>query len=120
MPRHQPLCSLRLRRFAAALGLVFPNEREPEGCLLTFARTSYFLRFLFPPAQNLLSVFLFLLQPLRGNSAIAFQTGSERAKLRMLHPRHLPEMPALQSVPQVAPALPRLTQARDATIAGLK
>lgn len=114
MPRHQPLHRLRLRRFVAVLGLFFP---QPEGCLLTFVRSFYFLC---SEAQKLLSVFLFLLQPLRGNSAIAFQTGSERAKLRMLHPCRLPEMPALQRVPRVASVPPQLTQARDATIAALK
>lgn len=82
MERCQPLCRLLLcKRFATAFRLFFPNKCQPEIPQLTFVRTFYFLH---SEVQNLLSLFLFLPQPLHGNSVIAFQTGSDRAKLRTL------------------------------------
>jgi len=80
MQQCQPLCRLLLsKRFTTAFRLFFPNKCEPEISQLTFGRT---LHFLHSEVQNLLFLFLFLLQPLHGNSVIAFQTGSDRAKLR--------------------------------------
>lgn len=73
-----------LEKICYCIWTVFPQKCEPKIPQLTFVRTLYFILFFHSEVQNLFSLFLFLLQPLHGNSVIAFQTSSGRAQLRTL------------------------------------
>lgn len=70
-----------LQKICYCIWTIFPHKCEPEIPQLTFVRTLFFFC---SEVQNLFSLFLFLLQPLHGNSVIAFQTSSGRAQLATL------------------------------------